>query len=216
MAPAGSDAMNTLCSEFSRKGSLFLKNFAPEANAISELPLQGSLERKIYKQTWASPYSVRSFTDEKLLPPNTTIIKNRSLSKPFFKEIEKKLENALNLDLFPVSYSEFFHYGGSHFMASAGDRSNEYLLCIQLKQDLKNPWPLNVVDYYGETTSYVLKTGDAVLVRGLDFSVYSDTLNNGLSDSDSTMLYTDNSFCHRAYLSFVNADGYHLELAYTG
>jgi len=194
----------------------YLPSFISKEEVNFTLAPEFLSEQILHHKTFLSkPPFIKIKESDEYIEKATTVM-NHPDHKLLCVSVKQKIENMLGLELFPAYYVNHYYGIGSILGAGAGKRSREYTLCLQISSNLETDWPLLLVNESEETFPILLNPGDAVLYKGLELAAYTSPLPSRHNVEGTTGLFNDDTYCHRMFFNFVDADGYHLEYAYVG
>lgn len=173
-------------------------------------------ERKSYSHPLVYPYAKYTMDGDPAEMPNSATIRNSPSNKQLGSEIERFLESLLEVNLFPSSSIEHHLFLSSSLGYTVGDRSHEYSLILKCSTNLNTNWSINLTGADGTVVPFTLEDGDALLFSGLRYSFQSDTVISRHDVEGTSGLFDDDTYVQLLFLNYVDADGYHLEFAYSG
>jgi hypothetical protein len=149
-------------------------------------------------------------------PPESVSVRNSPRYRELNANVKHRLESLLYLDLFTTHYIEHYYHLNSTFSYGGGNWASEYVLCVQGHNNLNYDWPLHLINAKNQMHSVTLEPGDAILYDGILTKAYSETLTSRHDVDGTSGLYDDDSYSSRLFFNYVDADGNHIEFAYSG
>lgn len=197
----------------SKQNFFFLPDFVGNDEVTFTLPETFLSNQILHHHTFNYPNLLSTFEESDEYIEKATTVVNYPEYKSLCASIRKEVESILKVELYPSYYVNHYYSVGAALGGNYEKRNREYTLCLQISSNLTEEWPLKLVNRSNELISLNLQPGDAVLYKGLELAAKSSPLPSrhgpdGLPDDDT--------YCHRMFFNFVDADGYHLEYAYVG
>jgi hypothetical protein len=135
----------------------------------------------------------------KVLP--TTARYNYPKYKEICYKLKSSIENFMGEKLYPTYYFDRFYFSGSSLHKHIDRPACEISVSLQISNTTGVDWPLNFLSGE-ETLGYVMRPGDAILYKGMEFLHWRDKLE-----------CPKDAYFHQAFFHYVRADGYYLQYA---
>jgi hypothetical protein len=200
----------------SKQNFFFLPEFMGKDEVtftISETLLSN---RTLHHHTFNYPNLLSTSKESDEYIEKATTVINYPEYKSLCASIRKEVESILKIEIYPSYYVNHYYNVGAALGGNYEKRNREYTLCLQISSNLTEKWPLKLINRSNELISLNLQPGDAVLYKGLELASHTSPLPSRYNPDSLPDNETDDTYCHRMFFNFVDADGYHLEYAYVG
>lgn len=135
-----------------------------------------------------------------------------------YYEIKKKVENILNLKLYPTYYFDRFYFAGQSLDRHVDRPACEISVSLQIDSNTEEPWDLWFTNYSGKNVSVSMNNGDACIYKGTDLSHWRLPLKTRYNKYQQwyrkIRKVDDDTYHHQLFLHYVDANGPFLQFAY--
>lgn len=135
-----------------------------------------------------------------------------------YYEIKKKVEDILELKLYPTYYFDRFYFAGQELKRHTDRPACEISVSLQINTNAKEPWDLWFTNYSGKNGSVSMNNGDACIYKGTDLPHWRLPLKTKYNKYQQWFRkirkVDDDTYHHQLFLHYVDANGPFLQYAY--
>lgn len=135
-----------------------------------------------------------------------------------YYEIKKKVEDILDMKLYPTYYFDRFYFAGQELKRHTDRPACEISVSLQISTNKKEPWDLWFTNYSGKNVNISMSDGDGCIYKGTDLPHWRLPLETRYNKYQQwyrkIRKVDDDTYHHQLFLHYVDANGPFVQYAY--
>lgn len=132
--------------------------------------------------------------------------------------IKNKIENILDMDLYPTYFYDRFYFAGQQLKRHTDRPACEISVTLQISTNSKNPWEIWFNNYKNEDIKISMTNGDGCIYKGTDLPHWRNPLQSKYNKVQKFIRkikkVQDDTYHHQIFLHYVDANGPYLQYAF--